>query len=172
MCADGVEWVGNVYPESGNYIIDDTGSMRLNVEYDYYMVGKAVMLWVNLVGQQNSNNTTVRIGESKKVTLRGQGLVGDTYSFSAGFEGVVRLYVNIKNTVEFLKNGYFGYVVTVQSDDANWTNLGSSTENNGITYCYGDDNQSGAVYVDVNFTSETENEGTVSLTNVLVGSEF
>jgi hypothetical protein len=42
----------------------------------------------------------------------------------------------------------------------------------GITYCYGTDNQNGYAFVDVNFTDETPNEGSVSLTNVLIGSEF
>ncbi|MEA2099839.1 MAG: hypothetical protein U9P72_06900, partial [Campylobacterota bacterium] len=47
---EGVEWVGNVYPEDNNYIIDETGSLKINVEYDYYLTGKDVMLWVNLIG--------------------------------------------------------------------------------------------------------------------------
>jgi len=171
MCEDGTEWNGNVYPENGDPIIGDTGSIRLSVEYDYYMVGKDVVLWVNLVGRQNSDDTITKIGEARKITLRGTGLTGESYSFGAGFEGVVHLHVNINDTVEYLKNANFGYVIEVLSDDANWTESDNSMDHN-ITYCYGDANQSGEVYVDVNFTSETQNAGTVTLKNVLISNEF
>lgn len=71
-CREGIEWIGNVYPKNNNYTLDSTGSMVLQVEYDYYLTGKSVMLWVNLVGQHNGN--TVKIGEARKVNLRGNGL--------------------------------------------------------------------------------------------------
>ncbi|UCM99889.1 hypothetical protein LCX93_10230 [Sulfurimonas sp. SWIR-19] len=167
-CEFGTEWVANVYPEdAGNYVIDSTGSMRINVEYDYYLVGKDVVLWANLVGKQYDNNTTVKIGEARKITLRGAGLVGESYAFSKGFSGPVRLEVSIADTIEAYKNARFLYKVTVSADDANWTVTGSSMDS-AITSCA----NYGRGYVDINFTSPTGSAGTVSLTNLILLNEF
>ncbi|WP_193150451.1 hypothetical protein [Sulfurimonas sediminis] len=168
-CEFGTEWVANVYPEdAGNYVIDSTGSMRINVEYDYYLVGKDVVLWANLVGKQYDNNTTVKIGEARKITLRGAGLVGESYNFAKGFSGLVRLKVSIADTIEWYRNARFGYNIQVTADDANWTVTGSSMDNS-ITSC---GNNRGTGYVDINFTSPTGSAGTVSLTNLILLNEF
>jgi hypothetical protein len=55
--------------------------------------------------------------------------------------------------------------------DANWT-ISDDSMNHNITYCYGTGNQNGRSFVDVNFTSETPNSGTVSLQNLIIGNEF
>ncbi|MFA6192697.1 MAG: hypothetical protein WC665_10140 [Sulfurimonas sp.] len=171
-CEEGAEWVGNVYPaEQNNYIINSTGSMVINVEYDYYLTAKDVMLWVNLTGAQHSEASTVRIGEAKKITLRGQGLTSETYAFSSGFSGVVRLHVTLNGTTEFLRNANFGYSVVVSSDGASWT-VSDDSMAHGITYCYGTNNQNGVSFVDINFTSPTPLGGTVGLVNVLPATEF
>ena len=167
-CREGQEWVGNVYPEDNNYIIDNTGSMRLNVEYDYYLAAKDVMLWVNIIGEHN--NTTVRIGEAKKINLRAVDLTSQVLEFSAGFSGVVRLHM-WANYTAWLRNSRFGYAVKVNSDGAVW-NVSDTSMNHGITYCYGANNQFGQSYVDVNFTSPTPTGGTVSLQNLMISSEF
>ncbi|MDO8453304.1 MAG: hypothetical protein Q7S59_01885 [Sulfurimonas sp.] len=168
-CREGEEWIGNVYPaEQNNYTVNSTGSMVIDVEYDYYLTAKDVMLWVNLTGAQHSDESTVRIGEAKKITLRGTGLTSETYSFSSGFSGVVRLHVTLNGTTEFLRNANFGYSVDVASDDANWS-VSDDSMAHGITYCNG---QSGISYVDINFTSPAPNAGTVTLVNVLPATEF
>jgi len=171
MCREGQEWVGNVYPESGSYILDGNGSMRLDVEYDYYLVGKDVVLWANLTGKQNSENKIVRLGEAKKIGLRGTGLTAESYDFSAGFQGTIKLKILINDTPVYLRNANFSYLVNVASDNANWSVTDTSMSHK-IKYCYGDQNQSGQSYVDVTFSSPTPNAGTVTLTNVLPSSEF
>lgn len=171
-CAEGVEWVGNVYPaEQNSYTVNSTGSMVINVEYDYYLTAKDVMLWVNLTGIQQSDKSMVRIGEAKKITLRGSGLTSETYAFSAGFSGVVRLHVTLNGTTELLRNANFGYSVVVTSDGAKWS-VSDDSMAHGITYCYGANNQNGVSYVDINFSSPTPLSGTVGLVNVLSATEF
>jgi len=170
-CREAQEWVGNVYPESGSYILDGNGSMRLNVEYDYYLVDKDVVLWTNLTGKQNSENQTVRLGEAKKINLRGSGITAESYSFSKGFKGVVRLKLLINGSGEYLRNSRFSYSVLVASDGANWTVTDDSMKHN-ITYCNPIYKQNGMSYVDVNFTTQTPSAGTVTLTNVLPVNEF
>jgi len=165
-CSDsGAGVVANVYPLNDNYIIDSTGSLILKVEYDYYLVGKSTILWVNLVGKDYATDETVKIGEAKKVTLRGSGLDGESYSFSKGFQGMVRLNVSISNTVEWYKNANFAYKVSLKADNTSWNIVGTSMDNN-ITSCY----HSGIAYVDVNITAG--GDGTVSLENVLPTSEI
>lgn len=163
-CRFGEEWVGNVYPENGVYTIGPNGTVKINDSYDYYLVGKDVMLWINVVG--NSNGKTEKIGEAKKITLRGEGLTGESYKYSKGFHGIVRLSVHISNTVEYYRNANFSSDIVVSGDDTNWTISGSSMDN-GITSCA----RSGIAYVDVNITG-AGSAGTVSLTNVLPTSEF
>ncbi len=145
--------------------------MRINVEYDYYLTAKDVMLWVNLTGAQHSDESTVRIGEAKKITLRGSGLTSETYAFSAGFSGVVRLHVTLNGTTEWLNNANFGYTVEVASDGADWAVSDDSMAHD-ITYCYGANNQNGASFVDIIFNTPTPLGGTVKLVNVLPATEF
>ncbi len=167
MCRDGSEWVGNVYSQNKNYILDANGSIVLDAEYDYYMVGKDVMLWVNLIG--SANNTITKVGEARKITLRGDGLEGESYSFSKGYTGVIRLNVHVADTTEYYRNANFYAHVEVSSDDTNWTIAGSSMSDGNITDCT---LNSGVAYVDVNITDPAGSAGSVSLTKVLVRDEF
>ena len=165
-CRDGEEWVGHVYPKNNNYILDENASTILEVEYDYYMVGKAVMLWVNLTG--SANNQITRVGESRKVTLRGLGLVGESVSIAKGFQGVIRLNVLIDKTVEYYRNANFGFHVEVSADDTPWE-ISDTSMTYGIVDCAQNE---GVAYVDVNITAPAGAAGTVSLTHVLVADEF
>jgi hypothetical protein len=166
-CDIGGKWIANVYPEDNNYTIGSLGTLEINVAYDYYLVGKSTMLWVNLVGIQNSTNETIRIGEARKVNLRGQGLTSTSINYNKGFTGVVRLDISIENTVEWYYNSNFEYDAEVTGDDTNWSVLGTSMDNN-ITSCL----HNGVGYVDINITSSPTNGGVISLTNVLPSSEF
>lgn len=166
-CQPGTKWVANVYADGSVPVIDSTGTMIINVEYDYYLTGKSTVLWVNLVGVQNSTSTQLRVGESRKITLRGQGLTGETYTYAKGFSGPVRLEVTLKNTVEPYYNSNFNYQIIVTGADTNWTITGNSM-NNGITSCV----NNGRAYVDVNVTSPAGAGGEIQLTNLVPLSEF
>ena len=156
--------VANVYPKDNNYVLGDNGNMIIQVEYDYYLVGKTTLLWANLLG--SSDKKIKKVGIANVVTLRGDGLTGESYNFAKGFSGIVRLLVHIKDTVEFYKNANFVYKVEVQAEDASWSILDDSMDY-GIMDC----NNSGVGYVDVNI-SDGGKGGSVSLTNVLVAPEF
>jgi len=158
--------VANVYAKDGNNILDATGSMIIQIEYDYYLVGKDIVLWTNLVG--SSNNSDVKMGLSRKVTLRGQGLDAQSYTYAAGFSGTVRLNISITNTVEYYKNANFDYLVEVTGIGTDWTEQGSSMSDGDITNCV---LNNGVGYVDVNIISSVD-DGVIRLTNVLPSSEF
>lgn len=165
-CDPGVKWIANVSPADGQYIIEDTGSLAINVDYDYYLVGKSTMLWVNLVGIQHSTNETIRIGEARKITLRGLGLETSEYSFAKGFEGIVRFDISISDTVEFYKNANFGSRVEV-SGEGNTFSIPETSMSHGITSCV----NNGVAYIDVDVNASGE-AGVVKITNILPSHEF
>jgi hypothetical protein len=171
-CQEGVEWVANVYPEANNYIVDGNGSLIVKVEYDYYLVGKDTMLWVNLTGSQNSDGSIVRLGEAKKITLRGSGLTGGIYSYAAGYTGTTRLLITISDTVEYYRNANFRSDITVTGDGTVWNISGTSMVQN-ITSCVDGVaiDTGGVAYVDVTVTA-SPNAGEIKLTNVLPTNEF
>lgn len=166
QCRDSEEWIGNVTPENGSYTLSEAGTLRLNVTYDYYLTGKNVVLWVNLIGQQNSEGTTVRIGEAKKVPLRGQELEGAyAVDFPASFNGTVRIPIHITNTPERYRNANFSYKVII-GDTATINSISTSMAN-GIGSC----TNNGVAYVDITLNANGE-AGSVSLSDVLVATEF
>jgi len=175
QCDYGVSWLGNVYATDGLNVIEETGSLLLSVEYDYYLVGKDVMLWVNLLG--DSNGETVKIGTAKKVTMRGMGLVADDpYTYTQGYTGVKRFYIHIDQTPEYYRNANFYFDTQVTGDGVSWHVEGTSMkdeyaeedEDKGITSC----DENGMAYVDINITDSPDSGGTISIINVLPLNEF
>jgi len=166
-CNIGSKWVANVYSDSNTSTIGNDGTMTIDVEYDYYLTGKDTMLWVNLIGVQHSTSKQIRLGEAKKVTLRGQGLTADSFAYAKGFQGTVRLNLSVKNTVEHYYNSNFTYHVSVTGDGTVWNVAGTSMGNK-ITSCI----NKGVAYVDVTISSPAPNAGTISLTDLLPTSEF
>lgn len=118
---EGVEWIGNVYEENNLYQIGDSGSAIINVEYDYYLTGKDVILWTNVIGKNYVDDSTVRIGEAKKITLDGPSISPNVTDVQIGrYETrLVTFYAIIDETEEFYRNanfigtvevGYLGYL--------------------------------------------------------------
>ncbi|MBU1216712.1 hypothetical protein KJ870_07870 [bacterium] len=166
ICDDGAgESVALVYPKDNNFVLDDTGSMNIKVEYDYYLVGKSVVLWANLTG--SDNGSIVKIGESKKITLRALGLTSDSVNIAKGFTGVVHLNISITDTTEYYKNANFGYLPEVTAADASFV-IAEDSMDNGIMSCI----NGGVGYVDINITSGPSEAGVVKLVNVLPSREF
>lgn len=173
-CSDGgEEAVANAYPENNDPSILSDGSMIINIEYDYYLVGKTVMLWVNLIGEDHAASETVKMGEVKKIGLLGEGLTvypNGSNDYNAGDEGIVRVYIQAGDTGEYYRNGRFGYSIEEPSDDLDWELAGDSMKND-LNNC-NDDN--GLAYVDINIISPAPTAGTINLVNILpiVGGEF
>ncbi|MCD6258929.1 MAG: hypothetical protein J7J31_04920 [Helicobacteraceae bacterium] len=168
MCRFGKKALGIVYPKDSIFTIDSTGSMTIEVEYDYYLVGKNVVLWANIVGNNNANaegTETVRIGHAQLENLRGLGIDDITHTITAGITGVFRYYLRISETAEWYRNANFGYKkdVTGSGNAATVT----TSELNGVDSCIED----GIAYVDINVTSAGSN-GSVNITQLLVGDEF
>ena len=164
-CDEGVEWVANVYPKDNNYILDNDGRMIIKVEYDYYLTGKDVVLWTNLTGYQHDSKENVRIGEAKKITLRGQGLESyiDKIAVPKATTATYRIPIKISNTNEYYQNARFGGY-NIKASDTIIINDISDSNNDIINNCI--------AYVDVNVTSDINKTGTIELQNVLIVNEF
>jgi hypothetical protein len=161
-CEEGSEWIGSVYPEDGNFTMDSTGTKRITVEYDYYMVGKDVMLWTNFIGKQYDTNQTVRIGEAKKITLRALGLKADVDShkvYKLAKNQIVRFNIYINETTQWYRNANFGGLI--ETSDSVRVN---SVKFSGVDDCY--------AYVDVSVSEDENTTGSVSISNLMIMNEF
>ena len=165
VCDDTSTALANVYPKDLNSILDNDGSMILQVKYSTYLTGKDIVLWTNIVGSNNNEDT--RVGLAKKLTLRGQGLEGPVFEFTSSYTGTQRLNVSIANTPEFYKNANFSYILKVTGTGVA-ANVVETSMDGGITSC----NNNGVGYVDVQITSGGANGGTIELTNLVPTSEF
>jgi len=168
----GEEAIANVYPNDNNFIVPANGSMIINIEYDNYLVGKTVVLWVNLVGENHKTNDIVKIGEAKKIGLLGTGLKiyeNGSNTYNAGDTGIVRVYIGIDSTNDYYRNGRFGYVIQA-ADDLNWTIDRDSMDSN-INNCAANE---GLTYVDVNILTPAPAAGEITFKSLLpiLGGEF
>jgi len=168
-CEFGTERLGNVYPKNQNMILDENSSTVFDVEYDYYLTGKSVMLWVNLTG--SANGKIVRVGEARKILLRGMGFNDSTESVSAGTSGVTyEIPLSLKNTSEWYRNGNFGAKV-VTSDNIEH---GKVIFHGQIGTCYNPNSSSaGTAYVEIQDVNETQGKtGSITVTNIVTADEF
>lgn len=158
--------VATVYPDDGNYTIDDSGSILLNVEYDYYLVGKSTMVWANLNGKDYQTDSMVRIGEAKKVTLRGLGLNARNPSrtIAKGTSVTQSFILEITDTMVLYRNAYFSY--SIETTGSVGCSFVRSSESD-ISDCSND----GVAYVTLSCSGGTDG-GTVSLTGALASEEF
>ena len=168
-CDFGAEWVGNVYPKNNNYILDENASTVLDMEYDYYLTGKSVVFWINLIGSANGKDT--RVGEARKILLRGVGFDDNSVSVPAGTTGkTYEIPISLKNTSEWYRNGNFGAKI-VTSDNITH---GKVIFHGQVGGCYSPRNSAqGTAYVEVEDVNETQSKtGTITVTDIVVGSEF
>lgn len=73
-CKFGEEWLGQAKLQDGVTTLDLSGTAVVDLSYDYYLVGKDILLYINIIGKDNNLDRTLKIGEAKKHTLRGHGL--------------------------------------------------------------------------------------------------
>jgi len=181
VCRTSREWVVNVYPEDGNYNVDSTGSVKINVEYDYYMIGKDVMLWANLVGSVHETGETVRVGEVVKMTPRGKLYSEDECTVPPGTTSdnpkICTFVVDIHNSIteggetqdlgpvgELLRNANIGFRLFTTGDVS-----ASGMQLSGFPQ---DCSSGGPVVIYLEGVNPGEEAGTMGYTNVRISNEF
>ncbi len=127
-CQFGDEWVLTTESDDGTYQVDSSGYVRVRMPYDYYLVGKDVMVYVNLVGTvKGATDITTKIGEAKLRTLRGHELFPDPKSYTIPLGSPLTPgYIfpfRMKDTVEWYRNANIGGAsIIVSGDGAYCTN--------------------------------------------------
>lgn len=170
--------VANVYAENKDYVLDVNGHKTIKVEYDYYYVGKKVVLWTNVLAQINPSDGTqskqVRVGLGHPVTLKGLGLTKFTpYSFTKGQTKSVIFRIKINGTQEYYRNAHFKYNAVITSDDQNASSLAgnaissNSSTNADINSCA----DQGIASVTLSVTAAPQ-KGTLNVVNLEIEDEF
>ena len=167
LCSsDGREYVGAA--KSDTYQIDSEGTALVEFEYDYHLTGKDIMLWVNLDGFQADTGTNTRIGEARKHTLRGNGLVSVPNSYIVTGRGVtVRFQIEHENAAEWYRNAKFSYAVT---GSCFLEEVVRSSNESDARKCY--NGGTGITYVDLNVSITTSTTCTVGIEDIVVATEF
>ena len=117
-CNLGDEWIGQAKLKDGTTTVDDSGTALVELSYDYYLTGKDILLYVNIIGKDNQLDRTMKIGEAKKHTLRGHGveiLTSLTLEATGANSATRRFYAWIKDTSEPYRNARFSFS-RVESD--------------------------------------------------------
>ncbi|NPB03510.1 MAG: hypothetical protein GXO39_03725 [Thermotogae bacterium] len=166
LCSDdGREYVGNM--RSSTYQVDSNGHVLVEFEYDYFLHGKDVMIWVNLTGFQADDNHMGRIGEAMKHTLRGMGLesVGSC-TVAPGETKLCRFLIAQTGTSEFYPYGHFGASIVSNGtctvlQIVDWSNFYDAR-----------DCRNGAGFIDLNVTNTGTVDCSVQLDRLMVSPEF
>ncbi len=117
-CNFGDEWIGQAKLQNNSATIDENGSAVIDFTYDYYLVGKDILLYVNIIGKDNKLDKTIKIGEVKKHTLRGLGIeIGDDRTVTAenGATVTKRFYAWISQTDLPYRNARFVFQNVTQT---------------------------------------------------------
>ena len=183
-CRRGREWVGytKVNNPEGN-VLTKEGYAEIDIYYDYYLVGKNVVLTVNILGkdvnlivnnpdkfpEDNNSKVMTKIGESVTHLLRGNGLEASSVTIPAGFDGNVTIPIKIANTGEWYRNANFGYDV-VPSDKVvvNQVRYVSNIGQCELAKGAGE----GVAFVELDVNNTGTETGSVKLANLITGYEF
>ena len=166
LCSeDGREYVGNM--ESNTYQIDDSGSVIVKFTYDYHLTGKDIMLWVNLTGYQADNNSSTRIGEAQKHTLRGMGLM-TPHSYTIPKNSGSAIYhfdIHHAKIPEWYLNGHFGYAIIGKCKV-------EGIEDTSNQYDARSCRNGGVAYVDLKVSNPSDSDCVITLDKIAVSPEF
>lgn len=172
LCRAGVKWA-SVASVVGGSVFNTTGLAEIELEYNEYMVAKDVVVMINLIGEQNSLEKTLKIGESSKHTLRGTGITAPTITVAEGSNYTrYRTKISITDTVEKLRNANFGFTYQVAGENVVVHSI-STSMGNGIKSCFDsfDNDTEGYAYIDFVVSAPTD-PGTITINDLIISREF
>jgi len=183
LCAaDSRQYVGNM--KATNYQLDVTGHALVEFEYDYHLTGKDIMVWTNLTGFQADNNTTGRLGEALKHTLRGNGLnhaPEGGYSLAKGESSHATFAIWHENAPERYKNGHFAHSIAggstcgyhrVKSSNFIYDAKGDSVKAVDARVCNNGGSTVGEAYITYAIQASADKGCTFNITRINVATEF
>ncbi len=166
-CITGRKWLGQTKLKGDTTTLDDKGTAVIELSYDYYLTGKDIVLYANIVGQDNQLNRELKIGEAQKRTLRGHGISFDNKSFSTKATSSGSFCLWMDDTPEPYRNANFGYDTLSISDGCASYSINSIPSP--VTTC---NNNNGHACVTLTATATAGEECTISATNAWIRSEF
>ncbi len=155
--------------DNGNYRVDESGYARVKLYYDYYLAGKDVVVYANLLGDVlGAPDNTFRVGEAQKVTLRGHGLfpvpVAYTIPANSPLSSGYTFEWMLKDTVEWYRNANFGgFEIKVSGQGAYCTN----PVLNDYRHC----GNEGVAYISYSCAGGAQ-DGTVTMSDAIVSAEL
>lgn len=167
-CRFGDEWLGQTKLKDGVTTLDSSGTAVVNLSYDYYLVGKDILLYVNIIGKDNNLNRTLRIGEAKKHTLRGHGLELVSEPDLTAKDGATtskNYRVWVKDTAIAYRNARFGFRKVQTSGDGHIVSMTRRP----IDEC---DNDSGYAYVQYVISADANATYSITVSDPEIISEF
>ncbi|WP_428738616.1 hypothetical protein [Sulfurimonas sp.] len=135
------ESVGNIVMLSDKF--DTSGNVKAEIYFDYYLVGKSVMVGIDTLGYTAENNSTTKFGEAVRHTLRSTGLTSSvcTVPPNTTTPKTCTVLVHIDDTDQYLRNAYFGYDIVTTGEVAVGSYIASTNDNihdcsahNGVAY--------------------------------------
>ena len=168
-CIYGREWIGQTKLQNDVTTLDDKGTAIIELMYDYYLVGKDIVLYANIVGVDNELERELRIGEAQKRTLLGDGLefrFDSDISTESASPVTFQACTWIKGTNKHYRNGHFG-LSDIKQDGCRTFSLNYGP--NPVTSC---GNNEGWSCLNVTISADTNATCSVTLGEPLVGREF
>jgi len=166
-CNFGDEWLGQAKLQNNESTIDETGTAIVELSYDYYLVGKDILLYINIIGKDNKLNKEIKIGEVKKHTLRGVGITSGSDTTITAKDGATvtkRFYAWISQTPNALRNARFVFTSVTASGDGHINTVSRMP----IQSCQ----SGGHAYVEYNITADANATYSVSVSKPELISEF
>jgi hypothetical protein len=167
QCVLGDEWIGQAKLKDGVTNIDEYGSAIVELYYDYYLTGKDILLYVNIIGKDNTLDKIMKIGEAKKHTLRGHGVEVKTTSnmiADDGSELTKRFYAWVRDTPVAYRNARFAFANVDATGDGNIKSFNRMA----IESC---DSQ-GHAYVEYTIKADTNKSFSINLSDPYILNEF
>jgi hypothetical protein len=181
-CRSGQEWVGTIETEDGTDKLAVNGMAKLKLNYDYYLAGKDVVVAVNIIGYTAKTDTTSRIGETQKITLRSTGLEAPVVDVPAGaINAYYRIPIKISNTGEYYRNADFSYKIKFSDNVVPVGGLGAVSQigsrladgtYTGACSVSPDGAGTGVAYVDIIVNETDGSAGSVTVSEIVVSEEF
>lgn len=163
-CRFGKEWIATVDSRDGTYQADKEGNIHGLISYDYYLMGKDIILYANLIGTLNEEGKEYRLGEATKTTLRGDlvAVPEKGYTVPKGAVGrIANFDIHHADSGEWYRNANFGYALEI-TGDAQCSLVGESDyrtcTNDGIAY--------------VTYSCSAIEGGSISVVDVTPAREF
>ena len=168
---DSREWLGTTDSES--YQLDDEGTVIVSYKYDYHLMGKDALVWVNLIGYQSDTQKNTRLGEVTKHTLLGQGLsaIGGSATLDANETKSITYEIWHKAVPHIpYRNAHFSWRES-ESNNCQILSIQSSNEVDART-CHNGWSREGRSYITFLLASPETESCTFAIADILLRDEF